>query len=102
MYFTRVTIILKGVHVAGHQVYSVRPVLTRPCSEKRMAVFIRKQENLHCVRVESLSRCHNIPSRGSNLCVGLYTVWNAPVAATHARNWDAWPSQSPTLTVIVM
>jgi len=39
-----------------------------------MTVFIRKQENLHCVRVESLSRCHNIPSRGSNLCVGLYTV----------------------------
>jgi hypothetical protein len=86
MYLTRVTIILKGVHVAGHQVYSMPPMLTWLCSEKRMNVFIRKQENLHCVRVESLSRCHNIPSRGSNLCVALYTFWNAPVAATHARN----------------
>jgi hypothetical protein len=86
MYFTRVTIILKGVHVAGQQVYSVRLMLTCLCSDERMKVFIRKQENLHCGRVDPLSRCHNIPSRGSNMCVGLYTVWNAPVAATHARN----------------
>ena len=72
MYFTSVTIILKGVHVAGHQVYSVLPVMTTAVFRQEDDTFLLGNMKIFIVSAWNHSVVVVISPHVDLICVSVF------------------------------